>query len=363
MEKIGIICEYNPFHNGHLYHIEKIKEMYPDSLIVLAMSGYFTQRGEFSILSKYDKTRIALKYGVDIVVELPTLFVTNSADLFAMVAVDALNEVGVSKIVFGSESNDVDTLKKISAKWEDEKTKEKIKESLDKGNSYAKSLTSAISKNLKSNDILAVSYIKAINKINKNIEPISIQRTNEYNDTKSSSSIISGTNILNRLYSSEDITPFIPDYGDIRLNELNRLKLFELLKYRITTEKHLEKYLGVDEGLENKLKKEIINSNSFEELLDNIISKTYTKSRLKRMLLHILLGIEKEDMNVKNHKYRILGFNVHGRDYLRDLYNHNLTFKYENRIRDIEIVSSLIYDKLMHTNTYEEEMQNKPVIY
>ena len=116
MEKIGIICEYNPFHNGHLYHIDKIKEMYPDSLIVLAMSGYFTQRGEFSILSKYDKTRIALKYGVDIVVELPTLFVTNSADLFAMVAVDALNEVGVSKIVFGSESNNVDNIKKISDK-------------------------------------------------------------------------------------------------------------------------------------------------------------------------------------------------------------------------------------------------------
>ena len=363
MEKIGIICEYNPFHNGHLYHLKKIKEMYPDSLVVLAMSGYFTQRGEFSVLSKYDKTRLALKYGVDIVLELPTLFVTNSADLFAMVAVDALNEVGISKIVFGSESNDVETLKKIASKWEDEKTKAKIKESLDQGNSYAKSLTDAIAKNLKSNDILAVSYIKAINKINKKIEPISIQRTNEYNDTKENSPIISGTNILNRFYSGEDITSFIPDYNDIKLNELNKLKLFELLRYRIITEKHLEKYLGVDEGLENKLKKEIIYSNSLEELLDNVISKRYTKSRLKRMLLHILLGIEKDDMNVKNHKYRILGFNANGRDYLRDLYNHNLTFKYENRIRMIEIVSSIVYDKLMHTNTYEEEIKNKPVIY
>ena len=362
MEKIGIICEYNPFHNGHVYHINKIKEMYPDSLIVLAMSGYFTQRGEVSLLSKYDKTRLALTHGVDIVLELPTLFVTNSADIFAAVAVDALNEVGVDKIIFGSESNDIDTLKKIASKWDDPKSRAKLRESLDQGNSYAKSITSSLNKNLKSNDILAVSYIKAINRINKKIEPITIQRTNEYNDLESTKDIISGTNIVNRFNLGEDVTKYIPDYKDIKLKETNKLKLFELLKYKITTEKHLEKFLGVDEGLENKLKKEILVSNNYDELIENVVSKRYTKSRIKRMLVHILLGIEKEDMDVKNHKYRILGFDAKGRDYLRDLYNHNLTFKYENRIRMIEIISSLVYDKLTHSNSYEEEIQNKPVI-
>ena len=102
MEKIGIICEYNPFHNGHLYHIKKIKEMYPDSCIILVLSGYFTQRGDVSVLSKYDKTKLALKYGVDVVIELPVLMLTNSADIFGYFAVDALNKAGAEKIIFGS---------------------------------------------------------------------------------------------------------------------------------------------------------------------------------------------------------------------------------------------------------------------
>ena len=101
MEKIGIICEYNPFHNGHIYHIKKIKEMYPDSLIILILNGYFLQRGEISILSKYDKTKIALENKVDIVLELPALFGTQSADTFAYYSVLLLNELKVDKIIFG----------------------------------------------------------------------------------------------------------------------------------------------------------------------------------------------------------------------------------------------------------------------
>ena len=91
MEKIGIICEYNPFHNGHIYHIKKIKEMYPDSIIMLVLNGYFLQRGEISIISKYDKTKIALKYGYDLVVELPYLISTQAAHIYAKGAIDILN--------------------------------------------------------------------------------------------------------------------------------------------------------------------------------------------------------------------------------------------------------------------------------
>jgi len=111
---VGIIVEYNPFHNGHLYHIEKIKEMYPDATIVAVMSGNFTQRGEASILNKWDKTELALFYGVDLVVELPFVFATQGADIFAKGSVELLNYLDVDYLVFGSESNDLNKLKELA---------------------------------------------------------------------------------------------------------------------------------------------------------------------------------------------------------------------------------------------------------
>ena len=363
MEKIGIICEYNPFHNGHLYHINKVKEMYPDSCIILALSGYFTQRGDISILSKYDKTRLALNYGVDVVIELPTLMLTNSADIFGYYAVDALNKAGVEKIVFGSETNDIESLKKLAEAFDDEETNKKIKELVKSGESYQQSLSKAINTNLKSNDILALEYIKAINKINKNITPISIQRTNDYNDLESNNEIISANNIREKINNEEDISKYIPDYKDIKINDININKYFYLLRYKILTEKDLNKYLGVDEGLDNKLKKEIFTSSNIDELLDNIKSKRYPISRLKRMLVHILLGIEKDDMKELPSSYRILGFSKKGANHLKELNSKYLVFKYENRTRIIEINASILYDDLTNSNTFKEEIKNKPMIF
>ena len=106
MEIIGLIAEYNPFHNGHLYQLEKIKELYPDSIIILVLNGYFLERGIPSIETKQEKTRLALKYGVDIVLEHPFIFGSNSADIFASSALELLNCLSVTKLVFGSESGD-----------------------------------------------------------------------------------------------------------------------------------------------------------------------------------------------------------------------------------------------------------------
>ena len=114
MDVIGIIAEYNPFHNGHLYHINKIKEMYPNSLIILVVNGYFLERGQISIESLKSKTEIALEYNVDIVIELPFIFGSNSADIFSDASIELLNEMGVNKIIFGSECNDVKKLKKLA---------------------------------------------------------------------------------------------------------------------------------------------------------------------------------------------------------------------------------------------------------
>mgnify|MGYP003437287033 FL=1 len=114
MDIVGLICEYNPFHNGHLYHINKVKEMYKDCNIILVMSSSFLQRGDASLIDKWDKTSIALEYGVDIVIELPFVFSTQSADTFARGAIQILKNMNVDAIVFGSEINDIEILSKIA---------------------------------------------------------------------------------------------------------------------------------------------------------------------------------------------------------------------------------------------------------
>jgi predicted nucleotidyltransferase len=114
VESIGVIAEYNPFHNGHLYHLKKIKEMYPNDIIIVVLGGHFMQRGEVSIINKWDKTDIALTYGADIVVELPFPFATQSADIFAKGSIEILKEMGVKKLIFGSESNDIEKLTRLA---------------------------------------------------------------------------------------------------------------------------------------------------------------------------------------------------------------------------------------------------------
>ena len=130
MHVIGIIAEYNPFHNGHLYHINKIKELYPDSLLVLVTSGYFTQRGHISVLDKETKTRIALDNNIDIVLELPVIYSTQSSDIFAHQAITILNELKIDTLVFGSESNDIELLKSIVNKQSTKEYEDKVKQYL-----------------------------------------------------------------------------------------------------------------------------------------------------------------------------------------------------------------------------------------
>jgi len=363
MEKIGIICEYNPFHNGHIYHIKKIKEMYPDSLIILVMSTYFTQRGELNILSKYDKVKISLKYGVDVVIELPTIYSLNSADIFAECAIDLLNKAGAEKIVFGSESNDPNYLIDLSKKLENKKTKEKIKKYLNEGLNYPTSLSKAIDANLSSNDLLGISYIKAINKINKKIEPITIKRTTDYNDLESNGQIVSGNNIREKFKRGENVSKYIPDYEEVLLQKIDYSKLFTLLKYKILTDNDLTKYLGVDEGIETRIKKLAFTSNSLDELVKNIKSKRYTYLRINRMLMHILLGIQKTDSYKKMLYFRVIGLSNKGKSYLRESKIDMVSFRNADRIYDLEISSCIIYDYLTNSNTYKLEIQNKPVFY
>ena len=361
MEVIGIICEYNPFHNGHLFHINKIKEMYPESIIVLVLSGYFTERADVSILSKYDKVSVALTYGVDLVIELPTLYTLNSADYFADASIKLLNYAHVNKIVFGSECDDISLLKKIALDEINNTNVEMIKTYLKEGYNYPTSLSKTYDAHLMPNDILGLSYVKAILKNHYDIEPITIKRTNDYKDIHSNEEIISADNIRNKIKDNIDVSKYIPKY-DETFKYVQYDKLFTLLKFKIITESDLSIYLGVDEGLENKIKKEIVDASNLEELILKLKSKRYTYVRIKRMLIHILLGIKKTDMNESIDFARVLGFTEAGKRYLKELNSEKLVFKYDTRVREIELQTSYIYDELTHDLSIEKEILNKPII-
>ncbi len=327
MKKIGIICEYNPFHNGHIYHLEKIKEMYNDSLIILVMSSSFTERGELSILNKWEKTEIALKYGVDLVIELPFEFASQSADVFARGAVTLLKDLQVDTIVFGSESNNRDELIEIAKLQLNNKDYDnKVKEYLDKGENYPSSMARAIKDmglneiNLP-NDILGLSYTKEIIKQNANIEIVTIKRTNDYHNKELNNSIVSASAIRNNL-DSKDIINYVPSitYNYLKEKNVNN-NYFLLLKYKIISEQEgISKYQTVDEGIHNRILKYIEEVNSMEELILKIKTKRYTYNKLNRMFTHILCGFTKEEAKNIGIKYiRVLGFSNLGLSHLNKI--------------------------------------------
>ena len=346
---VGIICEYNPFHNGHLYHLNKVKELFPNEIITLVLIGNFVNRGDVSVINKWDKTKLALDYGVDLIVELPFMFATQSADIYAYGAISILDNLKCDYLVFGSESNDIDTLIKIAD------TKVDIKDLLKKGYNYPKAIDIALKKKLNisidtPNDLLGISYLKAIEKLNSKIKPITIKRTNNYHDSKVSGEISSATSIRSLIYNNKDISKYVPNTNYIKNINLNDFYL--IIKHKIITE-DLSKYQDIDISLNSLLKKNILNSNSVEELIDNVKHKNYTYNRIKRCLVHILCCLDKKDYKLEN--IRILGFNSKGRQYLNKIkkeVNLPLLTKYDN----YELLVDNIY------NLISKDINNKAIL-
>ena len=373
MKSIGIICEYNPFHNGHLYHINKVKEMYPNHTIILVMSGNFLQRGDVSVINKWNKTDIALEMGIDLVVELPFPFATQSADIFAYGAISILNDLNVEKIVFGSECNDIEQLKTLAQISEKDEMDEEIKKRLKLGYSYPKALGEAFNINKENpNDILGVSYIKAINKLNSNIKPLCIKRTNNYNDKKTTGSISSATSIRENIKHGKSISKFIPSYVEKYVDNIFIDDYFDLIRYKIISTNDLSIYQTVDEGIENRIKKYIFEINSLEELIEKVKTKRYTYNKIKRMLVHILCGFTKEEANkFKEISYiRVLGFNEKGKNYLNKIKKEMKTSIITNYsdIKDemlkLEFRVNSIYSSVFNEKNYlsKLEYKNKPII-
>ena len=354
--RIGIICEYNPFHNGHIYHINKIKELYPDSTIILVVDSNFTERGDISVLDKIAKTEIALENNIDLVVELPFVFATQSADIFAYGAISILNKLDVDMLIFGSESNDIDALKKAAlTQIEDNDYNNMVKDFLNDGTNYPTALAKALNMMIgsqinKPNDLLGISYIKALMVTNSKIKPLTIERTNDYHDL-TLSHISSASAIRKALNSKSDISASVPDITKKYIRFIDENNLFKHLKYKIISEIYeLNKYQTTDEGIENRIRKFIYKSKSLDELILNVKTKRYTYNKITRMFTHILCGFKKEDAKDLEIEYiRILGFNKKGQNVLNKVKKNidvPIYFNYKenlNKYFDLEFRATTIY--------------------
>ena len=334
---IGLIVEYNPFHNGHLHHIQEIDRLFEDNIKIAVMSGDFVQRGEPSLINKFEKIKIALSQGIDIVIELPAFYSTQSAEIFAKGSVNLLNKLSCSHIVFGSESNDLDKLKRIATISLTKEFELSLREFLAEGFSYPTAFSKALfDERLGSNDILAMEYLKAIKVINPKIEACSIKRekTGYYDDEKDNFS------------SATYIRKILLDCNEKKEDKLNKIKnlvpefsykileenfgvfsclsdFYDLIKYNIIKNySELKNIQDLEVGLENRLYKYSLENLSFEDFFDEVLTKRITISRLQRILLHSLFNLtENITEKVKNKVpfVKILGFSARGQEYLNYL--------------------------------------------
>ena len=363
MNILGLIVEYNPFHNGHLYHLNTSKNLTNATHTVAIMSGNFLQRGEPALFDKYSRAKCAVENGVDLVIELPTLFACQSAELFSLGAINTLNSLNcVNSICFGSEEGDINILYTISRVLAEEPFDFKLflKNYLNEGLLYPVARSNAlfdyltkynllnISKDKlynilnSSNNILGLEYIKSIIKLNSNIKPHTITRIlADYNSQTIESSICSATAIRSTLKSSNNNLDFIkdvvpsPTFNMIQNNISNNFNpvfdtdFLDLIRFSILKDCDvLDTFFEINEGIENKIYQNVFIHNNLQELQLSIKSKRYTLTKIKRMLNNILLGITKEDISiVKNATsvpyVRILAFNDKGREIIKEIKNNS----------------------------------------
>lgn len=354
MQIIGIVTEYNPFHNGHLYQIKKIKEMYPDSVIIVAMSGNYTMRGEISVLDKWNKTNIAINNGIDIVLEIPFIYSNQSSDIFSYAALKMLNEFKIEKLVFGSETNNIDLLSLASSVQIDNKKFDSlVKDYMSKGYNYPSSIGKSIYeltgiKIKESNDILGVSYIKEILKNKYNIKPISIKRTNNFKTNTKKSNIISAYEIREFLNKNESIKEYVPNNVTPYIKKVDYEKLFNLIKYKVISEKNsLNKYHLIDEGIENRIYEGVIKCDNYDDLVKYISNKRVTINKVNRILINIFVGLTKEEVSNKELSYiKILGLSKNGKKYYSKIkkdINIKVCNKFEKDIMNTELKASYLY--------------------
>lgn len=379
MKIAGIITEYNPLHNGHLYHINETRRLSKCDVLVCVMSGNFTQRGEPAMIDKFTRTKMALYNKVDLVVELPMVFSVQSANMFAYTSVSILNHLQVDEIYFGSESGDIKELESIADLLESTEYNDLVKEYLSEGFSFPTASDKSVRKLTSStdydspNNILGIQYIKAARKLQSKMKLKTIKRneTGYYSNIIEGSHIQSATAIRQMAHENKDISNYVPTSVfdlllDRHLVHLDDFK--DQLEYIINsaTKDDLKNIFGITEGLENR----IIKCKDFEDVNDlilQIISRRYTNSKIKRILIHMLCNTKDDLIKGFDIPYiRILGMNLKGKKYLNSV-KKELTVPLITKIKAVkhpylehELRASKIYSLMSDQDIFKHEF--KPVI-
>ena len=389
MKIVGIIAEYNPFHNGHQYHIEKALEATGADAAVVVMSGDFVQRGAPAIMPKHLRAKMALNGGASLVLELPVPYATGSAEYFAYGAVSLLDKLGcVDSICFGSECGDIDKLSELAKIFATEPDEYKLllSDYLKKGHSFPLARQFAIHEYMKSdsidsilkepNNILGIEYLKALYMLNSNIKPYTIQRiSSQYHDqelkeTYSSASAIrnelklSALNHLENQISSDNYSLLIESYEKrypIYPNDLSLLLKYKLLQ---ETKESLTTYMDVSEDLANRILNRLDEYQNIEQFCELLKTKELTYARISRSLIHILLDITKD--NYRGIAYaRVLAFQKRRSDIL-SLIKENSSLPLVTKLTaypdlpgiDVDIKASNLYESIV-TDKFQTVFQSE----
>ena len=397
MNVTGIITEYNPFHLGHLHHLKECKKNTNCNGVICVMSGNFVQRGMPAIMDKWERAKIAVKNGVDLVVELPLIFSISSAETFAYGAVALLEKTKiVNNLYFGSEHGNVLDLNKIASVIIKEpiEYKNTLKKELAKGVPYHYARLTSLKNyfndiNLEeiissSNNILGIEYLKALIRLNSPIKPYTLKRIgSNYNDENITSLYASATSIRKTL-SFNDFDKIKEVLPKESYEEIINLKntdykfvypedIFPILKYKILTEgENLSKLSQLKEGLDNKIKKEILNSNNLNEFILNIKSKRYTYTAISRALVSFFIGMENFSLDhIKNSSIeyiRPLAFNERGSKILKEIKNKEsvkiitkLPKNIENSMLSLDLLGTKAYSILNKNISPMEDYLRSPI--
>lgn len=388
MKVVGFITEYNPFHYGHKYHLEKAKEITNATHTIAVMSGSFVQRGEPSFVDKWTKAKMAVDNGVDLVIELPFLYSVQSAELFAFGGVSILNALdAVDYIAFGVEDENLEVLLEIAEILTKEpiEFKNTLKEHLNQGLSYSASRSSALESYIKSkkpdstisyssilkksNNILAIEYLKSLIKLNSNVKPAIIRRQGDnYNDVKIISSIASATGIRNTLLEKKDLVKvkdYLPEASYMHLTSFyNNYQKFNylsnynsIIQYMLRTVEinYLREIMDMEIGLENRILNLSKEFYDIELLVEAVKTKRYPSTRIKRIMIHLLNDLKEETVkkiyNNPIEYVRVLGSNKKGLEILNHI-KSNTNLSIITKFADYEKINN---DKIKEMLNYEKK--------
>lgn len=366
MKKLAIISEFNPFHNGHKYLIDKAKKITKADIAISLMSGDFVQRGEASLIDKYSRADVALDNGFDLVIEMPNFISLQSAEFFSNKSIELLNKLKIDYLAFGIENLDSEEFLEISNKIinNNEKLEELTKYYIDNKHSFTEAKYLALRNFLRgddfisSNNILALEYIRSINRINPQIKAIPIRRLGANNqdldikDERFASSTSIRRNLSGNIeklmpYSSyQKLQDFQNNYK-IASNE----KLFDIFKYKLMIEEDpMKDSLCFEEGLDNYFRELLKSNPSYDEFIDLAVSRRNTKARVKRLMLNYILNNHKCLNGISYNFVKVLAFNEKATGLFRDI---KKDLRIVVRKSDIEALSPddlLIYENMVRAS-------------